>query len=217
MPVETRGDPGEDGGVRERILDAAMAILGDAGIQGLSQVQVARKAEVRQSHLTYYFPRRHDLLEAVAIRFTDGLVRELQQVAGASAGDPAAALRRVADAIVDPAHMRMFTGVIVEADGDPELRSIVVRQTQRLESTLAVMLGGDDARDHAALVLAALWGVGLHEFVVRPARRPAMMPAILEWLGGKPKPARGTRGHGAAVNQPPSGRPRKNAPPVGGA
>jgi AcrR family transcriptional regulator len=193
MPVDTRGDPGPDGGVRERILNAAMAILGDAGIQGLSQVQVARRADIRQSHLTYYFPRRHDLLDAVATRFTDGLLHDLQQVAG-TAGGPAATLRRIADAIVDPAHMRMFTGVIVEADGDPELRSIMVRQTQRLQLALATLLGGDDATDHAALVLATLWGVGLHEFVVRPARRSTMMPTVLDWLAEKRKTAPKRRG-----------------------
>jgi AcrR family transcriptional regulator len=193
MSVDTRGDPGLDGGVRERILSAAMAILGEAGIQGLSQVQVARKADVRQSHLTYYFPRRHDLLDAVATRFTDGLLHDLQQVAGTSGG-PAATLRRIADAIVDPAHMRMFTGVIVEADGDPELRSIMVRQTRRLQLALATLLGGGDATDHAALVLATLWGVGLHEFVVRPARRSSMVATVLDWLVGRTAAAPKRRG-----------------------
>jgi AcrR family transcriptional regulator len=183
-------------------LIAAMSPLGirvrtgirQSGLQGLSQVQVARKADVRQSHLTYYFPKRHDLLHAVATRFTDGLLHDLQQVAGAAAGGPAATLRRVADAIVDPAHMRMFTGVVVEADGDPELRSIMVRQTQRLQSALATLLGGDDATDHAALVLATLWGVGLHEFVVRPTRRSAIMPTVLDWLAGRTKAAPKRRG-----------------------
>jgi AcrR family transcriptional regulator len=196
MGMKTPGDPGEGAGVRERILNAAMAILGEAGLQGLSQVQVARMAGVRQSHLTYYFPKRHDLLEAVATRFTDGLVRQLEQVAGAAAGDPSAGLRRVAKAIVDPAHMRMFTGVIVEADGDPELRAILVRQTRRLQSTLAALLGGDEAMDRAALALATLWGLGLHDFVVRPARSAAMMPTLLDWLAGRTEPARrrGSRG-----------------------
>jgi hypothetical protein len=90
--------------------------------------------------------------------------------------------------------MRMFTGVIVEADGDPELRSMMVRQTQRLQLALATLLGGDDATDHAALVLATLWGVGLHEFVVRPARRSAMMPTVLDWLAERRKTAPKGRG-----------------------
>ncbi len=69
--------PTAAGGVRDRILAAALALLRETGIQGLSQVQVARRARVRQSHLTYYFPRRHDLLAAVAVRFVDGMVAGL--------------------------------------------------------------------------------------------------------------------------------------------
>lgn len=172
-------------GVRERILAAAMAILHEAGIQGLSQVQVARRAKVRQSHLTYYFPKRNDLAEAVAARFVDGIVRELQRTAaGSAAGGPGAMLQRVADAIADQGHMRMFTAVIVEADGDPELRSILVRGARRLQSTLAGLLGGEHAMERAELVLASLWGLGLYDFVVREKRRSAPRASFLASLAG---------------------------------
>jgi AcrR family transcriptional regulator len=162
----------EAGGIRERILAAATDILGETGIQGLSQVQVARRADVRQSHLTYYFPTRHDLLEAVALGFVEGLTRGVARAAAASAADddPDAVLQRIAAAIADEAHMRMFTGVIVEADGDPALRAIVVRVMRRLQATLAELLGGDDATQRAGLALASMWGVGLYNFLLRPKR-----------------------------------------------
>ena len=53
-------------GVRERILDAGVRLLREAGIRALSGSQVARHAGLSQSHLTYYFPRRTDLLVALA-------------------------------------------------------------------------------------------------------------------------------------------------------
>jgi AcrR family transcriptional regulator len=189
----------EAGGVRERILKAAMAILREEGIQGLSQVQVARNAKVRQSHLTYYFPKRCDLLEAVAVRFVDGVVRGIGEIAARSApGDAVAMLRRIADAITDRGHMRMFTGVIAEADSDPEVRTVVLRETRRVQSAVAEVLGGEGAMERAALVLASLWGLGLYDFVFQlPTHRSAIMRSLLTWLGevtSRPQEEREGRG-----------------------
>src|SRR5690242_11685644 len=52
--------------VRERILDAALGLLAESGAHSLTQPKVARAAGVRQSHLTYYFPTRGELLQEVA-------------------------------------------------------------------------------------------------------------------------------------------------------
>src|SRR6266496_69624 len=108
-------------------------------------------------------------------------------------------LERVADAIADQAHMRMFTGVIVETDGDPALRSIVVRQTLRLQSMLADLVGGKDAQDRAALVLASLWGLGLYNFVVRPKRGSAIPPSLLACLAGATERFIGSPSHPRAM------------------
>ncbi len=51
---------------RTRILTAAMEILHTDGFAALTQTQVAHRAGVRQSHVTYYFPTRNDLLRATA-------------------------------------------------------------------------------------------------------------------------------------------------------
>ena len=52
--------------VRERILEAALGLLSQSGAHELTQPRVAKAAGVRQSHLTYYFPTRADLLQEVA-------------------------------------------------------------------------------------------------------------------------------------------------------
>ena len=59
--------------VRDRILDAALELLAQGGAQELTQPRVARAAGVRQSHLTYYFPTRAHLFQAVAHRSLDEL------------------------------------------------------------------------------------------------------------------------------------------------
>jgi AcrR family transcriptional regulator len=51
---------------RIRILTAGVEVLHSEGFAALTQQAVAEKAGVRQSHITYYFPTRLDLLRATA-------------------------------------------------------------------------------------------------------------------------------------------------------
>ncbi|HEU6451861.1 MAG TPA: TetR family transcriptional regulator [Gemmatimonadaceae bacterium] len=183
----------EDGpeGVRERILAAAMELLRESGIRALSQVQVARRAKVRQSHLTYYFPRRHDLIEAVATRFIEHAFGSVATAAAEAAPDElAAVLRQTAAAVAEEGHMRMFVGVIIAADDDTELREIIAGLTKQLQSRLAQRLGGSDATERARFVLASLWGMGLYDFLIRPRRKPQLPTTLLDCLV---PPTRGSR------------------------
>lgn len=173
----------EPAGVRERILDAAVAILRGSGIQNLSQVRVARRAGVRQSHLTYYFPRRHDLLEAIATQFVDGVVGALRHALDAAPADgEKAVLETLSRAVRETEHMRMFTGVIAEADGDPEVREVLVRGARRLRLALAERLDGENAEGRARTILAALWGIGLYEFAVGEPGNPDAWDPLMECL-----------------------------------
>lgn len=47
-----------------RILSASLEVLQSAGAAGFSTPEVARRAKLRQSHITYYFPTRKKLLLA---------------------------------------------------------------------------------------------------------------------------------------------------------
>lgn len=186
MTPTTRAAPHPDGrGIREEILTAGLAIMREQGIQALTQVQVARRADVRQSHITYYFPKRHDLIAAVAGRFIEDITH-----GGANAavrtpkGDLGDALARIMSAIADQGHMRMFIGLVVEADGDPELRQLMVRLTRAMQQSLATLIGGDHAQERAALVLASMWGLGLLDFVMRPKRRRPSLSVDLAKVAG---------------------------------
>lgn len=182
MSEEREGEPqGAGRGVRERILDAAITTLREAGLQDLSQGRVARRAGVRQSHLTYYFPKRNDLLEAITERVVEGMAAHVRAALDGSR-DPMSALEAIANAIAQREHMRMFIGVIVEADGDARVREILMRHTGRLQAALAELLGGDDAREQARLVLACLWGMGLYAFVAGEGGDSGQSPSFLAWL-----------------------------------
>lgn len=164
--TESHAAPAADAGsVRERILGAALTILREEGIAELTQVQVSRRAGVRQSHLTYYFPKRADLLEAVGTRFVEGMEHGLRHLA-ARGGDPAELLRVLAEHIAEPWHMRMFVGVVIEADREPALRGVIVRHTRRLEELLAGALGGADGMERARLLIASMWGAGFYRFAM---------------------------------------------------
>ena len=51
---------------REQILHAAVEVLYADGFGALTQSHVAACAGVRQSHITYYFPSRNELLREAA-------------------------------------------------------------------------------------------------------------------------------------------------------
>jgi AcrR family transcriptional regulator len=180
-----RRDAQTTAGVRDRILDAAVAVLRESGLQRFTQVRVAEGAGVRQSHLTYYFPTREALLAAVAAHAVDGIASHVQAaVADTARGATATMLTRLAMAIANIGQMRTFVGLVVEADADPALRALLVAGTQRIEAAVAAALGGDDAVERARIVLAATWGLGLYQLAVRPARAADPTRAYLAWIVG---------------------------------
>ncbi|HEY1308587.1 MAG TPA: TetR/AcrR family transcriptional regulator [Vicinamibacterales bacterium] len=166
--------------VRERILDAALAILGESGIQHLTQPEVAKRAGVRQSHLTYYFPTRDDLLEAGTERGVEHLAAGLGRLE--AGGTRSHLIERLAAAIVDRAHMRMFVAMMVEADGDPAVRAVMTRGTQQMEAAVAEALGDSNNLARARVVLAAIWGLGLYQFLIQPGPKADPTREYLSWV-----------------------------------
>ena len=63
--------------VKEAILVAGQELLRESGVAALTQPKVARAAGIKQSHLTYYFPTRADLLLGVAEHSIDVTMREV--------------------------------------------------------------------------------------------------------------------------------------------
>lgn len=176
-------------GVRERILDAGVRLLRDGGIKALSGVRVAKGAGVLQSHLTYYFPRRSDLLVAVGRHSLAGVLEQLRGFYGASAGpvrDQSTRSRVLAmlrPLLEDRTRTRMLLGLLVEAEDDPELQKVLRENGGFLRGTVAVSMGRSLDDVDVDIMLAALWGIGLHQLVFGGEGSGARTEAILVRLG----------------------------------
>src|SRR5262245_32180122 len=69
---------------REQVVEAAVAVITEQGIQNLSLSEIEQKAGMSRGQLTYYFPTKEDILLAVF----DRLVQLMHQRVGAPEGHP---------------------------------------------------------------------------------------------------------------------------------
>lgn len=126
--------------VRDRILEAALGLLADAGAHELTQPKVAKAAGVRQSHLTYYFPTRGELLQEVARYSIGKLAGELAHARKASLAEGIAA------AAADKRRSRVMLGLVASADRDPAIKRRVRKFIGELRGSMAPLLGAGGLR-----------------------------------------------------------------------
>ena len=108
---------------RKAILDAGLTLLRENGLAALTQPKVAAKTGLRQSHLTYYYPTRADLLAAVArvaIEAQLATIRSL--VKGASSKRKTAST--IAAVTVMHENTRVLSALNQAADQEPAVREL---------------------------------------------------------------------------------------------
>jgi AcrR family transcriptional regulator len=150
--------------VRARILDAALDLLARGGAAELTQPRIARAAGVRQSHLTYYFPTRAELLQAVAYRSIDALASTLMRAARGGRLGPDALPAALTKAIIDKGRTRTMLALVGAADRDPAVRKRLRRFIREARMRLGGVLSaahrpgspGDVAFLHTLLVGCAV-------------------------------------------------------------
>lgn len=158
---------GDEVGPRRRILDAALDIVEAEGIANLTQPKVAKAAGLRQSHITYYFPRKADLvialLEASHLRAAEGGGRSNRS------GDVFAMLSGL---MFDRRRMLFFLGILMAVSDDAELREIFRAHADGLAGQVSGAFGV--APDDPALVafIDELRGVGLRLLITGDAAGP---------------------------------------------
>ncbi len=72
---------------REQVVEAAVAVIAEQGLQSLSLSEIEKRARMSRGQLTYYFPAKEDILLAVF----DRLLELMHQRVQAAHGDPCAA------------------------------------------------------------------------------------------------------------------------------
>jgi AcrR family transcriptional regulator len=148
---------------RERILNAAIQIATKNGIKSLTQPRVAKQAGVTQSLLTYYFPRKADLLTAV-------LEASHQDGQHAPPADVRAALRFLEALMFDANRMRFFLGAVVESGDATELRKVLSEHAAALTRQIAQIFGRPDDDPAVAAFVDRLRGLGIR-FLLEPKRK----------------------------------------------
>ena len=132
--------PGAD--ARGRLLTAALRVLHEEGIHALTQTRVAVIAGLRQSHLTYYFPTRIDLLKAI-IEHASGAVMALIGDGADSKVRKLSDIRTIlCDQLADTRMPRLLMAMAAAADENPSLKAWMTAFELRIrkETTGAVVL-----------------------------------------------------------------------------
>jgi AcrR family transcriptional regulator len=149
---------------RTRLLSAALQVLHENGILALTQTQVAAAAGLRQSHLTYYFPTRSDLLKAIVEHASSavlGLVGGRPEFPAKNLADLRSRLIKQGSDIRMP---RLMIAMAVASDADPSLKAWMaafeLRIRKLLGSTLQ-RLGLKVGARELALFHATLVGVSV--------------------------------------------------------
>lgn len=169
--------------LRERILDAAVTLLRRDGHKKLTQTKVAAAAGIPQGHLTYYFPRRADLLLAVARRSVEKVAAEVNALGAALVRQHAPAISGFV--VKDRPRTRMLLALLVEAGDDPKLRDTMAGGFAELRKLVATSLDIDPDHPDAYITVATLWGLGLQHLLlegkVDDAHTDALLRRLADW------------------------------------
>ena len=135
---------------RERIIDAALEVLREVGHGQFSVQKVARRAGVYQGNITYYWPRRRDLVLALAARVIEDYRVAALSALGDDAADPEqraqAAVRALVEQAVQADRVRVLPELWSMANADPQIAAAVIAAHDDAISGMLRSLGlGDDA------------------------------------------------------------------------
>src|ERR1700712_358368 len=139
---------------RETILEAGLSALREQGLSGLTQPKIAARTGLRQSHLTYYYPTRAALLEAVSRRAMEQQIAAVGKLLSTISSTEDAA-RKIGAAVTTSEATRVLAALNQAADSEPVVRDLFRELLKdfiaELEAFLA-RLGITPTREHVDLV-----------------------------------------------------------------
>lgn len=175
---------------KQKILNAALAVLMEGGFPALTQTRVAEAAGVGQGHLTYHFPTRNDLFKAVVeeSKARMGYLRAVEQEGALSWSS----LEEIMTSFALSKNMpRLMLALTVAGDDDPSLADWFAesdRNTRQGFRALIAQLGFqvDDASLHvmrATVIGAAMIHLQQNSEVSEQIARGVIKKAFEQLVG----------------------------------
>lgn len=164
MAISTAND------TRERILRAALRLIGEHGIGAVSNRRVAAESQVALGSLTYHFPSQTQMLrealllyvheEALRLQAIAADLRLLQPTAAAAAAEVEQIVARSSSRLEEVAELELH----LQASRDPALQEASERCFAAYEEVAVAALRALEVPDperHARAVVAMMCGLGV--------------------------------------------------------
>ena len=146
--------------LRQKVLDASLAVIEEGGLDRLSMREVARKAGVSHQAPYHYFSDREAILAALAGEGFSRLGHSLMRADGQGVSDPVKAVEAmgrayVAFALRNPAYFQaMFRADAVPLDRYPEARKREDEAFGKLVEGVGAAFANQPAGDRQAIAVA---------------------------------------------------------------
>lgn len=171
---------------RDQILDAAVGIIAESGIDAVTYESLAEAAGMSKAGMVYHFPSRRDLILGIHTHLAAQWERELEEAAGGRADEVDAATRLRA-VVLTLCHSATRAELMVQLDAasDPDYAAVWDTVDTRWMPAAEALTGPGEDRDLARaayLVQIAADGLWLHDYVHRSltaAQRAALTDALL--------------------------------------
>jgi AcrR family transcriptional regulator len=178
---------------RQTIIQAGLETLGQDGYAGFTQTRVAARAGLRQSHLTYYFPTRTDLLAAVGQAAIDAQLAAAEHVLAHT--QPSEMAVAIANVVVRHQNTRVLMALAQAADQEPRLRGLfhqLVDGVAQLAEAFLCTVGATTTEADARMLHALAVGLAVIDLATgRPdgeARAAEALRAALTAIEQRPPP-----------------------------
>lgn len=165
-----RAIQGEPGGTRERILRAALRLIGRHGVEAVSNRLLAKEAGVALGSLTYHFPSQGELLRESLLLYVSEEVDRLEAIAVAiEAGEPTleqvvVEVARISGETVFAPEELAVLELHLQAARDPQLQEASRRCFEAFDGVAMAALaalGLPSTPEHARVVVALITGTSV--------------------------------------------------------
>jgi DNA-binding transcriptional regulator YbjK len=178
---------------RDRILYAALRVIGEHGIAGLTNRLVAKEAGISLGSLTYHFGSQTDLLRESLLVFVGDETRRIAAIADSLADTvhtvdaaAAAAERAISEMAMGPEEVGVYE-VYVHSARDPELHEAALRcfdAYDRVATTTLTLLGIPSPERVARHVVALVAGAQLRRLATGAPDASGIADGLITLLAG---------------------------------